>query len=273
MFCYNRVFNQPVENWNTQNVTSMNLMFSMATSFNQPIGGWNTENVKDMGYMFYGLPLFNQPLENLNTAAVTNMSYMFHKARSFNQSLGNWQVGNVKSMDAMLDSTAISTDNYDQTLIKWESQILQRGVVLGATKLTYCKGSTFRNLIVSRYGWVIRGDRNDCSNCTGCRAHAEEVAVSLEKQNLSEVSKSEKEFGFAYPNPASNKLFITNESGTVKSLSITDATGRIILKKETTDSSPVREEITTTHFPSGVYVLTLFQKNGTSKSQKIIITQ
>ena len=273
MFCYNRVFNQPLENWNTQNVTSMNLMFSMTTSFNQPIGEWNTEKVTDMSYMFYGLPLFNQPLGNLNTAAVTNMSYMFHKARSFNQPLGNWQIGNVKSMNAMLDSTAISTDNYDQTLTNWERQIVQRGVVLGATKLTYCNGLTARNLIISQYGWVISGDRNNCSSCTGCRSGSAVTNPFQSVQN--EISNLEIDIisGFAYPNPATERLFIKNESRSIKSLIITDVAGRTVLKQNLTGEGNTREEISTTTLSSGAYILTLFQKNGSALSQKILISK
>ena len=40
MFLGTDNFNQPLDNWNTQNVTNMNGMFSGATAFNQSLGSW-----------------------------------------------------------------------------------------------------------------------------------------------------------------------------------------------------------------------------------------
>ncbi|MCF2517701.1 BspA family leucine-rich repeat surface protein [Dyadobacter sp. CY351] len=273
MFYGNKVFNQPLGNWNTAAVTNMAYMFYGNASFNQSLENWNTSRVADMSNMFDHATSFNQPVKNWNTAAVTSMAYMFRSAFAFDQHLGNWQVGNVQSMYMMLDSTDMSKDNYDQMYINWERQTLQPRVVLGATTLTYCKGSTFRNLIVYRYGWVILGDKKDCSDCSGCRTESNDVAAISNEQDLDEFSKSEiiTDADFVYPNPASDKLYIKNNSGTIHSLSITDVTGRTMLKKSTTNNNLSGEEISTTHLPSGVYLITMFPKNGSSKSQKIII--
>ena len=45
-------FNQPIGNWNTENVMNMSNMFRDATSFNQPLT-WNTGNVIDMSDIFW----------------------------------------------------------------------------------------------------------------------------------------------------------------------------------------------------------------------------
>ncbi|MFO8101918.1 MAG: BspA family leucine-rich repeat surface protein, partial [Dehalococcoidia bacterium] len=55
----NTPFNQPVNSWNTANVTSMRSMFNNARSFNQPVNDWNTAKVTDMGEMFRSASDFN----------------------------------------------------------------------------------------------------------------------------------------------------------------------------------------------------------------------
>ena len=44
-----RDFNQPIGNWDTSKVTTMNSMFRRAVNFNQPIGNWDTSKVTNMG--------------------------------------------------------------------------------------------------------------------------------------------------------------------------------------------------------------------------------
>jgi len=45
MFSGAELFNPPIGNWDTSEVTDMSHMFWMAKSFNQPIGKWDTSNV------------------------------------------------------------------------------------------------------------------------------------------------------------------------------------------------------------------------------------
>ena len=55
-------FNQPLNNWNVSNVTSMEAMFKNAESFNQPLNNWNVSNVTNMEDMFYDAISFDLPL-------------------------------------------------------------------------------------------------------------------------------------------------------------------------------------------------------------------
>ena len=58
--------------------------------FNQPIGNWNTSNVTDMLAMFTNAQKFNKPIGNWDVGKVTDMSEMFLWANAFNQNLSNW---------------------------------------------------------------------------------------------------------------------------------------------------------------------------------------
>ena len=52
MFQQTKAFNQPLNNWDTSNVTNMGWMFVYAEAFNQPLNNWDTSNVTNMGWMF-----------------------------------------------------------------------------------------------------------------------------------------------------------------------------------------------------------------------------
>jgi len=98
------------------NVTSMDSMFSGATSFNQDISGWNVSNVTSMSHMFYGAKSFNQDLSGWDVSNVTNMSYMFVYSSSFNQDLSSWDVSNVTNMSYMF----VYSSSFNQDLSSWD---------------------------------------------------------------------------------------------------------------------------------------------------------
>ncbi|MEX0315949.1 MAG: BspA family leucine-rich repeat surface protein, partial [Allomuricauda sp.] len=135
-----------LETWNTENVTTMQNMFSGADSFNGNISGWNTQNVTTMQNMFAGADSFNGNISGWNTQNVTTMQNMFAGAEAFDQNLGNWNIQNMVHMENMLDNSGMSNENYGNTLIGWatldegEEQIPQ-GITLGATGLSVCDGA------------------------------------------------------------------------------------------------------------------------------------
>ena len=78
-------------------------MFEGCTEFNQPLDNWNTSQVTDMYRMFEVCTQFNQPLDNWNTSQVKYMNGMFYRCRQFNQSLQLWDTSQVKYMRKMFD--------------------------------------------------------------------------------------------------------------------------------------------------------------------------
>jgi surface protein len=162
-------FNQDISDWDTSKVTDMNYMFRDASSFNQDISDWDTSKVTDMRWMFRDASSFDQSLSSWVTSSVTDMSGMFYGATSFNQSLSSWNVSLVTSMEDMLDSTALSTANYDATLGGWVSRTVQSDVKLGAIGLSVTSspsaGSRSRELLTTApNNWIIC----DSSGSDGC---------------------------------------------------------------------------------------------------------
>ena len=176
-------FNQPLEKWNVSQVTDMSEMFLACRAFNQPLNNWDVSKVTDMNAMFYTCHVFNQPLNNWDVSKVTNMCGMFFNCMVFNQPLNHWNVSQVTNMSSMLDlcyafnqplgawklqtaigglsTTAMSVENYSQSLIGWARQ------TDGASNLQFgenVKGLVYndagreaREKLIAR-GWTFEGD-------------------------------------------------------------------------------------------------------------------
>ena len=95
------IFNQPLTNWSTGNVTSIFRMFAGASSFNQNISHFETHKITNMTGLFYWAKAFNQNLPTVgnrwNTSIVTNMEQIFMRAHAFNGNINNWNISNVTS--------------------------------------------------------------------------------------------------------------------------------------------------------------------------------
>jgi surface protein len=147
MFNSNGVFNQPLDSWNTSEVTNMSNMF-FGSVFNQIINSWNVSKVNNfvsmfgskqytqplnlwniggdssvttinMGSMFIRNGSFNQDISMWNVSKVTNMSFMFYNdaapVSTFNQNIGSWNVGNVTDMNNMFRGAKA----FDQPIGSW----------------------------------------------------------------------------------------------------------------------------------------------------------
>jgi surface protein len=157
MFTTATSFNQPINSWNTSNVTTMNGMFTNATSFNQPINSWNTSKVTTMNGMFTRATSFNQSINSWNTSNVTDMRSMFRFAFSFNQNISNWDIRNVTNMSRMFSDSTWGTVNYDAALIAWSQLVSPKNSVewgVGTNKYSSAAAAA-RNILVNTYGWTI----------------------------------------------------------------------------------------------------------------------
>ena len=114
-------------------------MFNGATSFNQPIGNWNTQNVTNMGYIFFRATSFNQPISNWNTEKVTNMERMFTEATSFDQPL-SFSIKSVTTLYDIISLCGISCQNTSTTLNNFATQAVafsKKYLTFNLTNKTY----------------------------------------------------------------------------------------------------------------------------------------
>jgi hypothetical protein len=114
-------FNQDVSAMSVGEVTTMELMFYLATSFNSPIFT-TTAKVTTMEYMFYIATSFNQDVSGMNVGAVTKMDQMFQGGSAFNQDLCAWgtamaaaPIPTVSSMFASTGCADTSNPNLSST--------------------------------------------------------------------------------------------------------------------------------------------------------------
>ena len=182
-------FNQPINTsvqtdssgnnylaWNTLNVTSLTNMFQTATSFNQPIDKWNTSEVTNMQGTFSNTS-FNQRLSQndidftddglgvsytaWNTEKVTNMKKIFYNA-SFN----NGSIIREDNDDPELDENGKEQPSSDPTDFYWNTSSVTsfREAFKGATK--------FNSII---YNWEITEDCDLYSMFSNCQTFAQEI--------------------------------------------------------------------------------------------------
>jgi len=156
-------FNQNIGEWNIGNVTSIRAMFSGASSFNQNIGGWNTSKVTNMIGVFDGATTFNQDIGAWVTGNVNNMNQMFRNATTFDQDLGSWDISSIATMTEMLDSSGMSFNNANATLIGWADYVQQNegptDISLGMQDVVLCGmgADAALGVLINDHSWNITG--------------------------------------------------------------------------------------------------------------------
>ncbi|WP_129058980.1 MULTISPECIES: BspA family leucine-rich repeat surface protein [unclassified Chryseobacterium] len=252
MFCSANAFNQNIGNWNVSNVINMSCMFSSATNFNQNIGSWDTSNVINMGNMFQYAPHFNGNIGSWNTANVTTMEGMFYQATNFNQNLENWVLNPSVNLGTIFNSAGLNCENYSKTLKGWASNpTTPSGKNLGYVSSSYStEAQPYRNLLVTTKNWLIAGDTYDPDCIASLATHDIKARVNFVK---------------LYPNPTSEKVFISSEKK-IKNIILSNTEGRILAKKQ-------EAQINMLEYPSGVYFITLYFEDGTSDTQKVVKKQ
>lgn len=199
----------------------------------------NLSSVITTAWMFYYCSTMNSStVKDWDVSKVENMSSMFRDATDFNQDLGGWDVKNVTNMSAMLDDTNMGGANYENTLIGWNNQTLQKKVTLGASGRTYCGAivEAARDSLVSstNHDWTILGDSNTCRPFN-----------SMVSEDLT-----------VYPNPGKKTIHINLINAGYRNafVSILDMSGRIVFK------GIGKEELDVSHLRNGVYLIEILHE-------------
>ncbi|QSE99252.1 BspA family leucine-rich repeat surface protein [Fulvivirga lutea] len=110
MFSKASSFNGDLNNWDVSNVSIMYATFFRASSFNGDISNWDVSNVNNMSYMFAYASAFNQNLNDWDVSNVSNFEMMFRQATSFDQPLDEWDVSNASNFSHMFRESGFNQD-------------------------------------------------------------------------------------------------------------------------------------------------------------------
>jgi surface protein len=155
-----------IGNWqiNTGSNVTMNAMFYIAANFNQNIGSWDVSRVTNMYRMFRSATNFNNSgsdsIRNWDTSNVTTIQEMFFGPCAIDQPLDGWNISSITTAtNFMVNSSGLSTTNYDLTLVGWGAQSgsVNSGVNINFGPSKYTSGSLAdsRRQDLINAGWTI----------------------------------------------------------------------------------------------------------------------
>jgi hypothetical protein len=104
MFQNASIFNQPLNDWKVNNVTSMESMFKNASAFSNELYNWKINNVTSMESMFENASSFNQDISSWNINGLTTAENMFKGASKFNNHPIKIIGSNLTSIDNMFEN-------------------------------------------------------------------------------------------------------------------------------------------------------------------------
>ena len=157
--CSSLVGNSSFGNWTFPASTRADNMFRDCVLFNANISTWDVSVFTRFDQMFFNCDAFNQPIGVWDTSNITNINNMFRRNDfALDQNLANWDVTSITTASSFLNSSGISTANYDATLIGWAAQSITNAVSIDFGNSQYTLGGAAeaaRNTLVSTYGWTI----------------------------------------------------------------------------------------------------------------------
>ena len=157
-----------IGNWDMSQVQDISFMFFNCSVFNEDISTWSFDNLTNTTNTFSNALSFNQDVSNWDMSNLERGIDMFKGASTFDQNLSSWDLSSLTiGLDEIFVGTALSQENYDNTLIGWatleagETQI-PNGIDLVADA-TYCLAEAARNTLLSApYNWSITDGGQSC---------------------------------------------------------------------------------------------------------------
>lgn len=156
-----------IGSWDVGNVTNFGRSginfsggFESCTNFNEDISSWDVSSGTDFTKMFWSSG-FNQPIGNWTNMSPVILNQTFRDC-GFTGSLANWTVTGVTNFsNFMANGTAMSTANYDATLIAWDAQgaMAYSGTVnFGGSKYTSGGAAeAARTSLITKWGGITDG--------------------------------------------------------------------------------------------------------------------
>ena len=153
-----------IDNLNTNNVTSMRLMFSKCSSLTTlDLHTFNTAKVTDMSMMFYQCyGLTSLLVGSFNTANVTNMKQMFQECSSLAKlNLSEWNTAKVTSMTSMFQGCSNLVTIFVST--EWNTNTVSYSDLMfdGCTNIKGINGTEYKSSTTDKtYARIDEGGEN-----------------------------------------------------------------------------------------------------------------
>jgi hypothetical protein len=132
-----------IEQWGNSQLRSVDAAYYGCTNL---VGNYtdvpNTTLCTNFQSMFRDCPDFNSPVENMDTSNNTFLFRTFNNCLLFDQSLANMNISNCANFgNMMFGSNALSTANYDATLIAWAAQSVRPSMSVHFGDAKYSAGA------------------------------------------------------------------------------------------------------------------------------------
>ena len=290
-------FNQDISSWNVSSVTNMSNMFAYAAAFNQDIGSWDVGNVTKMTDMFKDVTLSTN---NYNNILIGWAGQTVNNDINFNGGNSKYSPGEAADARAVLtgtygwtiidggesnalavstlapsEITATSATSGGNVFADGGSAVTARGVVWSTSAnptITSNTGITSNGTGVGAFTSNITGLNENTTyyvRAYATNVNGTEYGVNKEFKSQNTVSTptlSAPENINLYPNPFQNSFNITNAQN-ASQLVITNIIGKVVL---TVNLSQTSNQVIETNLPSGIYLVTIINGDGSRALRKMI---
>ena len=297
MFSWTSNFNQDISSWDVSRVINMTEMFSNAIAFNQDIGSWDVGNVTKMTDMFKDVTLSTN---NYNNILIGWAGQTVNNDINFNGGNSKYSPGEAADARAVLtgtygwtiidggesnalavstlapsEITATSATSGGNVFADGGSAVTARGVVWSTSAnptITSNTGITSNGTGVGAFTSNITGLNENTTyyvRAYATNVNGTEYGVNKEFKSQNTVSTptlSAPENINLYPNPFQNSFNITNAQN-ASQLVITNIIGKVVL---TVNLSQTSNQVIETSLPSGIYLVTIINGDGSRAVRKMI---